>query len=216
MNQNSKTVLVFGATGMVGKELVSQLDQDQSIEKIICIVRRPVAFKEKKVTVEVVDFMNMDQHKDVFESVHSVFCCIGTTMKVAGSREAFQIVDHYMPISVARTAKEVGVQSFSLVSSVSAYHKSKNFYLKVKGRVEQDLKKIAFDRLIIYRPALLAGDRKPFRFGEFTLTIFFRLFSIFVPKKFRIIHAKDLSNEMVRGFNDLGDGVHIIERDMIS
>ena len=155
INQAGKKVLVLGATGMVGTQLVAQLNLDDSISEVICLVRRPVQIEGLKSTVHMVDFMNIERHKDCFDSVTAIFCCIGTTMKQAGSRDAFQIVDHYIPMVTARLAKELGIESFFLISSGGANERSRFFYLHVKGLLESDLTKMNFDQLVIFRPGLL-------------------------------------------------------------
>ena len=123
-----KKVLVLGATGLVGAQLVDDLADDPNVGELICLVRRPYPLPNSKVSVQVVDFMDLDKYQVLFESVTDVVCCIGTTMKQAKSREQFQIVDHYIPKVVARIAKSKGVESYSLVSSLGAKATSGSFY----------------------------------------------------------------------------------------
>ena len=161
----------------------------------------------------VVDFINLDIDFAFFGSVDAVFCCIGTTIKQAGSEAAFQVVDYEIPMSIARLARAAGCGSFFLISSSKASSDSIFFYLQVKGRLEDDLSLLGFDRLVVYRPALLAGKRSSFRFFEYIMGCLFRWFSFMIPKKYNVIDANDLATKMVENYHHGVDGAYVIERE---
>lgn len=208
-------MVLVGATGLVGKQLLSILQANDEISEIICLLRRPVNLGIEKVRVHVVDFMDLDQSRGLFDGVSAVFCCIGTTMKVAKTREQFQIVDHYIPKEVARLAKEMGVESYSLVSSLGANALSGSFYLRVKGLIEDELKKVGFHRLMIYRPSLLLGQRVKKRPSELVMALFFRWFFWAIPQKYHPTDSMVLANLMAEHALDFENGVHIFEASVI-
>ena len=210
-----KTVMIVGATGLVGTQLVDFLANDDTIEKIVCLVRRPVTTRYNHVQFHVVNFMAMDQYHDLFLDVSAVFCCVGTTMKQAKTREQFQIVDPYIPKVVARLAHEHHVPSFSLVSSVGANPSSRSFYLMVKGQIEKDIKAIGFPSFLIYRPSLLLGKRSHLRWGELTMGVFFKLFFWLIPRQYRPTDSTVLAKVISQQFQKQLTGIHIFEPHMI-
>ena len=212
----SKNVIVIGATGLVGQQLVQALCEDQKISSVTCFVRRPLEFNHSKLSLQMVNFMDLDKHQALFQNVDAILCCIGTTMKQAKSREQFQIVDHYIPKVVARIAKDYQVPSYSLVSSVGAKETSRTFYLSVKGKIENDLKSMGFNQLLIYRPSLLIGQRSPVRLTEVALSFLMTMFSLFIPKRYRPTDSGVLATLMVENIHRHLDGIHIFEPDMIT
>ena len=210
-----KTVMVIGSTGLVGGQLLYHLNSDSTIDRIVCLVRTPTQVPLEKVSFHVVNFMDLDRHHELFDGVSHVFCCIGTTMKKAKSKEQFQIVDHYIPKVVARLSHDHFVTSFSLVSSVGANVTSRSFYLSVKGKIESDLQKVGFKTLLIYRPSLLHGPREEVRLGEVLLAMVLKLFAWGIPKKYRPTNSDRLASMMATHSNDSLSGVHIFESDMI-
>ncbi len=211
----SNKVLVIGATGLVGSQLIQYLIDDASVDQIICLVRRPITIPSKKVSVQVVNFLDLDKSAVLFDGVGHVFCCIGTTMKQAKSREQFQIVDHYIPKVVARIANDKGINAYSIVSSVGANADARSFYLSVKGKIEDDLKKVGFETVLIYRPSLLLGDRDNIRYSEIGLSIMFKLFSWVIPKRYQPTDSDSLAKLMVKNASEPLKGVHTFEPDMI-
>lgn len=210
-----KHVLVVGATGLVGSQVVQALVEDPLVESVHCLVRSHQRHECQKVTYHWVDFMNLDAHEALFDGITNVICCIGTTMKKAKSREQFQLVDHYIPKEVARVAKLKGIGSFALVSSIGANASSRSFYLRVKGAIEDHLMAMTFDSLVVYRPSLLIGDRKEFRMGEVAMAIVFRLFSWVVPPRYAPTCSFQLAQQMVRNVHHPVGGVRIIEAPMV-
>lgn len=165
---------VAGATGLVGKELVSKLLEDSNYSEVRVLSRRPLGFSHIKLKVIQTDFDRLLEHADEIQGDH-LFCCLGTTIKKAGSKEEFKKVDFDYVTRIAR----IGIQkSFSLLSVVSAEGADENspfFYFKVKGQLENDLMKIPYPTLQIFRPSLLLGKRQESRPGEKALGIVSKL-----------------------------------------
>jgi uncharacterized protein YbjT (DUF2867 family) len=165
MVQTKKTALVLGATGLIGKELVQILSENGHYQKVHVLVRRPIEVESKVCEVHIVDFDKLQQYHELFQ-VTDVFCCLGTTIKVAKTKEAFRKVDYEYPIEAAKIAKENGAEKFLIVSSMGADSKSLFFYSRVKGEVEETLANVNIPSLHIFRPSLLLGKREEFRLGE--------------------------------------------------
>jgi uncharacterized protein YbjT (DUF2867 family) len=165
MSSNKKSALVIGATGLIGKELVKILIDSNQYEKIKLVVRRPIDIESKICEEHIVDFNQLHTYPELFK-VSDVYCCLGTTIKVAKTKEAFRRVDYEYPVVAAKLAKENGVQKFLIVSSMGADPKSLFFYSRVKGDVEATLTSLNLPSLHIFRPSLLLGERSEFRFGE--------------------------------------------------
>lgn len=160
-----KTALVIGATGLVGEQCVNELLNSVAYGKVIVLVRRKPEIKHRKLETIITDFENLDAIAAQLKA-DDVFCAMGTTIGVAGSKEAFRRVDFEIPLKVAQFAKQNGATKFLLVSSMGADASSGIFYNKVKGELEEALKKLKYNWLIIFRPSLLLGDRKEKRTGE--------------------------------------------------
>lgn len=164
-----KTILLAGATGLVGSAVLPLLLEDARVGQVIAVVRRPLALEHPKLV--------QWAGEDLLEAlrpvpVDAVICCLGTTIKRAGSQAAFLAVDKGLPLGIARWARGLGVPTFALISAVGADASSRIFYSRVKGEVEEELARMGtaqaggFDSLAIFRPSVLAGPRKEKRFGE--------------------------------------------------
>ncbi len=160
--------IIAGATGMTGRYLVEVLLEDAFYDRVVVLARRPLERFEEKFEQRLVDFENL-RPEDLRDATH-LFCCLGTTMKKAGSKEAFRRVDFDYPLFFARMGQEAGAQRMMHVSSVGADEDSGNFYLKVKGELERELERLPFEALHIFRPSFLLGRREEHRTGE-TLAI---------------------------------------------
>lgn len=190
--------LVIGATGLIGKEVVKLLLEDPSYDQVNVIARKPLGIEDKKLHFFQNDFETLDAISGAF-AVDHVFCCLGTTMKKAGGKEAFMRVDYHYPIEVARRAKEHGATHYLLVTSMGANSKSKVFYSRVKGKVEEEIKKIGFAGLSILRPSLLLGDRNERRLGEDIGKVVMKLIPYFGKmKNYRPILGKQVAVSMVK------------------
>lgn len=161
----TKTAIVVGATGLVGKELVTQLCGNDSYKQVICLVRQPLEFEHHKLSQHRVDFSQMDELKALIKG-DDMYCALGTTIKAAGSKQTQQQIDLTLPLTIAQCAKSNGITGFALVSSAGAKSDSSSFYLSLKGQLEQGLIALNFDKLTIVRPSVLTGKRPDFRFAE--------------------------------------------------
>ncbi|MBU3157579.1 NAD-dependent epimerase/dehydratase family protein [Clostridium estertheticum] len=160
-----KTALVVGATGLVGGNLVNMLLEAPEYEKIIVWVRKSTGINNKKLEEKIINFELLDTYK-LEDTVNHIFCCLGTTIKKAKSKEAFKKVDLEYIVSLAMKAKENDVSQFLVISAMGSDVKSAVFYNKVKGQMENELSNLVLRGLKIFRPSLLLGDRTEFRFGE--------------------------------------------------
>lgn len=195
---SGRCALVVGATGLVGGHVVERLSAGGAHGRIVVLVRRPSGRSLPKVEEKVVDFDRLDRAD--FEGVDDVFGCLGTTIKVAGSQEAFRKVDHGYTVTIAELAKAAGATRFALVSSVGADPESRNFYLRTKGETERDLEAIGFSSLVIARPSFLVGERRQERPGEKVGIAVSRAFTFAMVgalKKYRPIEARVVANAMV-------------------
>jgi uncharacterized protein YbjT (DUF2867 family) len=165
MSQTKKTALVLGATGLIGKELVKILSDNNQYERIHLLVRRPIELTSKNCEIHIINFDDLAKHLELFK-VTDVFCCLGTTIKKARTKEAFRKVDYDYPVEAARLAKENGAEKYLIVTAMGADTKSLFFYNRVKGEVEEALNRLNLPSLHLFRPSLLLGEREEFRFGE--------------------------------------------------
>lgn len=197
-----KTALVAGATGLVGRQLVDQLLQSDYYSEIRVLVRKPTEKKHPKLAEVLYDFNQPDAQQVQGDDV---FCCLGTTMKKAGSKEAFTRVDHNYPLQIARAAKQNGAAQYLIVTAMGADPDSSFFYNRVKGNVEDDLKKVGFAALHIFRPSLLLGNREEKRLGEKIGETVMRIFNPVMVgplKKYRAIDAAKVAQAMLVAAQD--------------
>jgi uncharacterized protein YbjT (DUF2867 family) len=210
----SITAVIFGSTGLVGQQIVEQLSANQQFLKIIAFGRHKPGWLPARV-----EFSNFNPNDLIIgdEATHT-FCALGTTMKKAGSKKAFLDVDLHAVVSAAEAAKSAGVKCFAVVSSIGANPKSGNFYLRTKGEMEEALKALNFEKLIIVRPSLLLGNRIEKRFGEKVGIILYKVLRfMFVGslRKYRGIEASDVATAMIKlALNDQ-KGVIVVESDML-
>lgn len=161
----TKKALIIGSTGLIGKSLLSILLDEQAYDEVYSLVRKTEHMKHHKLKEYVVDFDHLQADEPFFE-VDDVFCCLGTTIKKAGSIEVMKKVDIEYPVKVAQFAKEKGATHFLVVSSSNANQKSLFSYSRIKGELEQELENIYYEKLSILRPSLLLGNRGETRFME--------------------------------------------------
>ncbi len=211
----AKKALLLGASGLIGNEVLNLLLHDNYFEHVTVFVRKLLLVEHPKLKQQIVDFDNLETYKNEING-DIVFCCIGSTIKKAGSQDAFTKVDLTYPLEFAKLSKQNGIKQFLLVSSLGANGSSSNFYLKVKGDLESNLEKIKFENLIILRPSMLLGNRKEFRLGEIIGKAFMQIFSFLFfgkLKKYKAIEASDVAKAIVNLSKAIKDEVKIVESD---
>jgi uncharacterized protein YbjT (DUF2867 family) len=215
--KNTRTALLLGATGLVGGQCLELLLGDEAYERVVTLGRRSLPLEHAKLTQHVIDFENLSEHAEVMRA-QDVFCCLGTTIKQAGSEEAFRKVDFTYPHEVARLAHANGAEQFLLVSALGADARSRIFYNRVKGETEEAIGRLAFDGVQIFRPSLLLGERAQFRLGERVAEKLSRLFSFLFfgsLQKYRPVHARKVAAAMIAVARRQPRGVNIFESDEI-
>lgn len=209
-----KTVLILGATGLVGEDLLHLALAHPDIKHVIAPTRQPLN-PHSKLENPIVDFKNLPLNASWWKC-DTVLCALGTTLSQAGSREAFYTIDHGYVINAALLAKQAGAKCFVYNSSIGASQNANSFYLQTKGKVEKSLENVAFTSLYHIRPSLLSGkNRKKFRLGEFIALIMARLFKPFIPKKYRAVSTKAVAKMMLLSGLDAKNGLHVIESDKL-
>ena len=199
-----KTAIVFGSTGLIGGHLVNQLIQDNYYTKIKILVRSQTSINNEKVEVINIDFNNLANHTTEITG-DDCFFCIGTTKQNSPDKNEYQKVELDIPKKVAKIARTNSVNSFIFISSIYANPKSSGDFVKFKGLVEEELKKLNFSNLGILRPSFLMGDRKESRAGEKIGILIFRLLSplLLGPlKKMRPINSEKVAKAMIKIANE--------------
>lgn len=207
-----KTALIAGASGLVGRHLTEFLLKSSEYEKVIILVRAPLDIASHKLEQVIYDYKNPDELK--IRADH-IFCCLGTTIKKAGSAEAFRDVDYKYIAGLAQSGFGKGASKFLLVSAMGADKHSRVFYNRVKGETENVVKQIPFESVLIFRPSLLKGNRRETRAGETFANIIMRIFKILIPLKYRAIDAEKVAMAMYKYSIKEMEGVHIIESDIM-
>ena len=207
---------IAGATGLIGSHLLKELLDDPYFETIRILIRRPLDLAHPKLEKKIVDFNDSDSLLAALSNSDTVFCAIGTTQKkVNGDKDAYRKIDFDIPAKLARFSKMVGCEKFILVSSIGASSTSKNFYLKLKGEVEDVVKTIGLRSLHIMRPSFLLGERKEFRIGELIGKPLMQVFSFAVPSKYKAIRANAVAKAMVAIAKKNEEGSFVYEYDQI-
>ena len=200
-------LLLLGASGLVGKNLLAQSLAHPTIESVVAPTRRPLG-THPKLRNPVSDRLDSLLSAGITQGINGVVCALGTTIGKAGSKEAFRAVDYALPLAFARSAHDHGVGTFVLVSASVANAASPIFYSRIKGEVERDIKRVEFESLTIVRPSLIGGERDESRFRE---SIALRLMSIFapiLPKKFQINPAPTVASACLSAVIAAKPGVH--------
>ncbi len=159
-----RSAIVVGSTGLVGSHLVQYLCESEEYVSVTTLARRKLGYEHQKLVERIVNFDELEEED--LEFADEVFCCLGTTIKKAGTRENFEKVDLEYPLHIASLAKKRGVRHFIVISAMGAGEKSLAHYSRVKGKLEKELIAMDFPQLSIVRPSLLVGDRQEFRLGE--------------------------------------------------
>jgi len=211
----SRSALLAGATGLVGGHVLEQLLADETWSRVVTVGRRPIAQRHDKLEQRILDLGALDAVGDL-PHADDVFCCLGTTIKQAGSQEAFRRVDHDFVLSLANAGLRTGATQFLLVSAIGADPEARVFYSRVKGEVESAVRALPYRAVQILRPGLLLGHRSEPRFGE-------RVAMVIMPivhplligrlRRYHSIQARDVARAMVRIAREAPRGPNIWEYD---
>ena len=199
-----KTALLFGASGLVGNHLLNQLIKDTNYSKIKLFVRSVTKIIDPKVEIIKTDFNNLQNHKEDVKG-DDCFFCIGTTKQNSSNKDEYRRVELDIPKEIAKIAKLNLVNSFIFVSAIYANPNSSGDYVRFKGLVEEELKRLNFPKLALMRPSFLMGDRKEKRVGEKIGIFVFKLLSplLLGPiKKMRPIHSEKVAKAMIKAANE--------------
>jgi uncharacterized protein YbjT (DUF2867 family) len=194
-----RTAIVIGSTGLVGRQLVYQLLEHPAYDRVISFSRSPLPLSHPKLVQKVTDFGNISSLGPDMAG-DDLFCCLGTTIKKAGSQEAFTRIDLTLVVEMANAACTAGVKQFTGVSSIGASARSGNFYLRTKGKMEEAVLKMTFRKTVLVRPSLLLGNRNEWRFAEeFSKGAMKVLGFFFIGplKKYKGINASDVARAMI-------------------
>ncbi|WP_129774731.1 NAD(P)H-binding protein [Peristeroidobacter soli] len=206
-------LLLVGATGLVGRSVLDFALADPRITAVVALTRRPLPPNSKLQAVQV-DFDNLPADAPWWQ-VDAVICALGTTMRIAGSQEAFKRVDYEYPLAVARLARQHGTPVYVLNSALGADPGSRIFYTRVKGEVERELTRLNFPSLTLARPGFIGGNRDEIRTGErVTLAVLGALGSL-VPKRWRMNPATRIARAMLDAAVRAEPGLHVIGSDQL-
>lgn len=206
----NKTALLFGASGLVGSACLDALLGCGIYDKIIIFGRQKIGISNPKVEEHIIDFERLGNFTHLIKG-DDLFCCLGSTLRKAGSKDAFKRIDYFYPLQIAKAATFNGVKQFILVSAIDADVNSRFFYNQVKGQLESDLQKIPFRAIRIVRPSLLLGKRTgEWRAAEFLATKLSFLIAPFLGK-YKPVSAKTVARAMVVAAQSTEVGTHIYE-----
>lgn len=194
-----RTAVVAGASGLVGRELIGRLARSPGYGRIIALTRRALGLQVPKLLEAPARFDELD---DVLSpllprSTVDAYCCLGTTIRTAGSQQAFRHVDHDLVLAFARWAAGVPVSRLIVVSALGADAKSRIFYNRVKGETEDDLRAVAASLLVLLRPSLLDGPRTERRWGESLALTMTRPLRTWLPASLRPVSVEDVAQSMI-------------------
>lgn len=210
-----KTAIVIGSTGLVGTELVEQLQASPHYRSILLLNRRPAAFAQPKVSERIIDF---DAPNLTGISGEDFYCALGTTLRKAGSKAAQHKVDYEYPFTIATHLRNQGIKRAILVSSLGADANASNFYLRTKGQLERSIIGLGFDHTMIVRPSVLVGKRAESRLGERVAILLLKLFApllVGALRKYKGVSASGVARCLVHAANPCAPGVRFIESDQI-
>ena len=194
-----KTSLIFGSSGLIGNEILNIILKNTNYNKVKIFVRSVPENKDSKLEIIQTDFKNLEKHKDSIVG-DDCFFCIGTTHKDTPDKNEYRRIEYDIPVKVAQIAKSNSVNSFVYISSMGANSNSSGSYLKNKGQVEEELKKMNFPKLALIRPSILLGKRKSFRLGERIGVFVMKALSVFflgILKKYKPIKVENVAKAMM-------------------
>ncbi len=217
-SRGTKNAIVLGATGLVGSDVLKRLLVEEIYTRVISLNRRTLPIQEERLTQHLVDMNEIEKVTEELEG-GDAFCCIGTTIKKAGSHEQYRRIEFDYALSFAKMAKRCGVKHFLIVTAYGASTEASSFHLKVKGEIETAILSLGFDKVTILRPMLLIGQRSEFRLTESFFSFVFRRISKLLVGPFEKFKAVDSSAVGWRMVNEAVEqkksGVKIIAPDQI-
>jgi len=202
----AKSACIFGSTGLIGSYLLEQLLNNDRYSEVIVFNRNEKKLEHPKLIQVVADYDQLGEKAQNLIA-DEYYCCLGTTMKKAKTKKAFEYVDYQLPVDIAQLANKNDVDKFCLVSSIGASVNSNNFYLKTKGRMEADINAIGIKYLHFFRPSLLLGERNEKRLGESISKALMKLVGFLMIgglKKYKAIHGKTVAKAMIEVANSRG------------
>ena len=201
-------LILIGATGLVGREVLRLALSDTRVTAIVAPVRKPLP-AHPKLDAPLVDFDRLPADAPWWQA-DAVICTLGTTMKVAGTRQAFRRVDHDYPMAAARLALAAGTRTYALNSAAGANAASRFFYNRVKGDLERDLEALGFASLTHVRPGLIGGEREEARTGEGAALRVLRVLGPVLPRRWRINPAPRIASALLEAALASAPGVHVV------
>jgi len=204
-----KTALIAGSTGLIGSQLLQLLLSSDHYSEVVALTRQDLP-RHPKLRQLKIDFANLGESLDQFKA-DDVFCCLGTTMAKAGSKENFYQVDFYYPLLLAKSSVQRGARQFPLISALGASRNSSVYYNQVKGEIEEAIMATGFETLHIFRPSLLLGPRTEHRTAEDAAKMVYKIFGFLIPKKYKAIQSSKVAKAMLHFASQDQTGVHIHE-----
>ncbi len=199
-----------GATGLVGREILARLLADKNYSAVHCVGRRRPVASSNKLVVHLTDSLASYQAPQVDD----VFIALGTTIKVAGSQQAFRAVDFEAVVALAHSARQAGAHRLGIVSAMGANAKSQVFYNRVKGEMEQAVRLLGYESITLARPSLITGDRASLaqadRSGESMALKAMTVFSALIPGNYRPIAAADVADALTHAVRTGLPGCHVL------
>jgi uncharacterized protein YbjT (DUF2867 family) len=202
MSSTPKTAVVIGATGLVGYQILDLLLNDSRYEKVKVFHRRSTGVEHPKLEEHVIKFDEMRIWKHMITG-DELYSALGTTLKAAGSKEAQYVVDYDYQLDVAKEAAANGVKSYGLVSSQGASNASKVFYLNMKGKLDKNVQKLGFEKVVFVRPSILDGNRQESRQAEKVGIVAMKMLS-HLPflREYKPIHVRTVARALINGLNN--------------
>ncbi|MGO2510999.1 NAD(P)H-binding protein [Marinomonas polaris] len=207
-------LLLVGSTGLVGCLVLTLALEDSRVSEVVVLSRKALSVEHAKLRTLLVDFDNLPDDPDLWK-VDAVICTLGTTMRVAGSKEAFRLVDFTYPLAIAKKTYEHGSQTYVLNSASGANPDSSIFYNKVKGELEQALIGLSFASLALVRPGLIGGERSEFRLGESVGAAVLSFLGPILPRRLRVNPAPKIAEALLESAIQGSDGVCVVSSDQL-